>query len=788
MSQSLLPWISSYLIEVAETYGANLASIPLSPKKRKVQLIEFLTFGSSDPNVDGIVWGIVSDKEYHIPVRFNQEAIADYRKIHQQRFTEVRTALITLKTFKVIFSRIPNRGGGLTKHTTLAFECKDFNVVGAIGEPRFAASDEIGAEPRLREWIIGLQQGGGGGNVLKERKEEKSTTLSHAETSNIERAAKAKATGTAQSTLSGKVIPKPKIQKNRPFPQNQSPSNLDGVDSFEREREKKWVIIAGKGSWHPKRPSDLAEIAEQLSVHGETAPAPELPRKRRKVINPLLSSQPESATSPVRSIGFILSRSATPVSNWPSSDREIPPSSPVVLGPLTLDKLEEPPETFEPPPLAQPQLTVPKSNSMLDQGTPKSSDRSSQQILFSLPTSIPKRISSPVYSQPLQSTPITHQNARLTQQKECHKSGNLNSPRSITSSPPSQRIRQATQSDTVPSSQPIKDSLTVDSKVICTPSPSQAARVTFVASATEMRRKVSPPPQPLPLPASSQSPKILAPNSDTSGTMSQSQSQSQLQSQSQPQSQSQEAFSQDQSERQPNGVAEPEEDRRLATHYPPSTKRSGGQNVIDTDILRDGHPRTAIEFNHDRGIYGEKKMDLAEEPSDDLHSLFGSSREQTPEPQEPQKNEHTARVDHDPDAWAQPSFMRRKELNGATNSAQGTASQSSLGTGTSVAPVARADEQERERLTENVMQNTNGQSFPIRVQPTGISPTPSNSGNEARLIRGSSRPLAGKVGGFTVGLDDIKLETPWISWERLTAIGLASGRARHKSFMQSSKG
>lgn len=43
MSDALLPWIRDYLISAAETYGANIANLPLYPKNKKVQLTQVRT-------------------------------------------------------------------------------------------------------------------------------------------------------------------------------------------------------------------------------------------------------------------------------------------------------------------------------------------------------------------------------------------------------------------------------------------------------------------------------------------------------------------------------------------------------------------------------------------------------------------------------------------------------------------------------------------------------------------------------------------------------------------------
>lgn len=40
MTESISPWISDYLIGIAEEHGANLSSVPLALKNKKVQLVD----------------------------------------------------------------------------------------------------------------------------------------------------------------------------------------------------------------------------------------------------------------------------------------------------------------------------------------------------------------------------------------------------------------------------------------------------------------------------------------------------------------------------------------------------------------------------------------------------------------------------------------------------------------------------------------------------------------------------------------------------------------------------
>ncbi|KDQ55880.1 hypothetical protein JAAARDRAFT_332246 [Jaapia argillacea MUCL 33604] len=78
-----LPWVYDYLVTVGQTYGGNLSNVPTQAKKKKVQLIEFLTYqeGEEDSNI----WAIISDKTNTIPVRFSATALSEYRR-HQRRW------------------------------------------------------------------------------------------------------------------------------------------------------------------------------------------------------------------------------------------------------------------------------------------------------------------------------------------------------------------------------------------------------------------------------------------------------------------------------------------------------------------------------------------------------------------------------------------------------------------------------------------------------------------------------------------------------------------------------
>ncbi|KAF8197926.1 hypothetical protein BJ912DRAFT_50181 [Pholiota molesta] len=98
MADSLTPWLFVYLLNAAETYGAQISNIPLHDKKKKVQITEFLTFGSEEQ--DTYIWARVSDKQYIIPIKFTKEAVAEFRQITSRRLTQHKGAIVTIKQFK----------------------------------------------------------------------------------------------------------------------------------------------------------------------------------------------------------------------------------------------------------------------------------------------------------------------------------------------------------------------------------------------------------------------------------------------------------------------------------------------------------------------------------------------------------------------------------------------------------------------------------------------------------------------------------------------------------------
>ncbi|GAW03807.1 hypothetical protein LENED_005559 [Lentinula edodes] len=171
MSKELQPWIQNYLIQIAETKGADLSSVEWSLKVKKAQVIEFLTHGSQNKDEDTAIWARVSDKSHYIPVRFNAEAAAEYRRINRTRLNEVKTALITLRKYRLFHSRVPSalKGHKLTHSACLAIECSELRLLGSIGEPTMGNPVGVETHPELWKYTKELRNPGGGANFLKLR-------------------------------------------------------------------------------------------------------------------------------------------------------------------------------------------------------------------------------------------------------------------------------------------------------------------------------------------------------------------------------------------------------------------------------------------------------------------------------------------------------------------------------------------------------------------------------------------------------------------------------------------
>ncbi|KDR75434.1 hypothetical protein GALMADRAFT_249490 [Galerina marginata CBS 339.88] len=407
MADSLIPWISDYLIDVAENFGAKLSDIPTYNKKKKVQIIRFLTYGSDE---DILIWTESSDKNHVIPIKFTKEAVSEYRKNSGGRITQHRGAIAAIRNFRPIFTPVP-LGGGLTSRSFVVLECTSFSILGCTGEGNFGNPQPITNHPDIQLWSEGLSHDGGAGNILKDRKLQRESGI------------------LIDTHISSHVTP-PVVVHDTPVEINkvqvlttrtkQAYDLASYVSAWQiTAKTTKYVALSGDMTTHGKGNTAVA-IVEDLS--DALAQEPNQP-------NNILSSQPD--------INRPRARSATPFSNWGSS-----PSA------------------------------------MKENSTPIKNPKSSMKSSAALPSSIP--------------SPTPGQRTRA--------------PVVVSGFSPDQ-----------PSSYP-----SGNETVIETSSPDLHSQVAIARR--PVPRKIPRPTSPEP-PKSSEPERILAPNSDTSGTQSQSQSQ-----------------------------------------------------------------------------------------------------------------------------------------------------------------------------------------------------------------------------------------------------------------------
>ena len=84
-----------------------------------------------------------------------------------KRFTRHKTALITIKDFRLVFTRVPiGTPGKVSSEPSLAIECSSFSILGSSGEAVFGNPKPITDHPDLYEWSECLKRDGGAGCVL----------------------------------------------------------------------------------------------------------------------------------------------------------------------------------------------------------------------------------------------------------------------------------------------------------------------------------------------------------------------------------------------------------------------------------------------------------------------------------------------------------------------------------------------------------------------------------------------------------------------------------------------
>ncbi|KZP22384.1 hypothetical protein FIBSPDRAFT_859696, partial [Athelia psychrophila] len=166
-------WIRKYLIDVGERFDGSLAKEPYRDKKKKVQLIEFLTVPRSEED-QCPVWGVISDKGHKIAVRFTPEALQDYsRRQPGNSFFSALNGIITINRFRPVFTRIPlaNNIRQATRDSYLAFEVNSINVLGSQGEGVFGTPKSVEEDSDVKMWADDMRKLGGNGNVLRLRKD-----------------------------------------------------------------------------------------------------------------------------------------------------------------------------------------------------------------------------------------------------------------------------------------------------------------------------------------------------------------------------------------------------------------------------------------------------------------------------------------------------------------------------------------------------------------------------------------------------------------------------------------
>lgn len=79
------------------------------------------------------------------------------------RMTELKTALVTIKKFRPISTRIPNRNGGMSVDSRLALHCESVTMIGSFDEGKWGNPTDVESDADLREWSHALTKDGGAG-------------------------------------------------------------------------------------------------------------------------------------------------------------------------------------------------------------------------------------------------------------------------------------------------------------------------------------------------------------------------------------------------------------------------------------------------------------------------------------------------------------------------------------------------------------------------------------------------------------------------------------------------
>ncbi|RDB16980.1 hypothetical protein Hypma_002651 [Hypsizygus marmoreus] len=321
MSESIFPWISTYLINAAEEHGANMMAIPHFAKKKKVQLTEFLTYAEND-----VIWARISDKEHFVPIRFSRDAVMECTKLSRHRLTEHKSAIIFISDFKPFFARVPGKNGvGMSSEAFLALECNSLQLIGSYGEDRFGNPKPVESNSDLREWSEGLRKDGGAGNCLKLRKQAANSTINDSQHD--------PGPSRPHHAVTASITTHPSMQTARKTASTSTNAITNGFSTTNRlskamDQQEIWPVTRKPMFRRP--PQAVAFVLAQMKVEGDpdsdngasaecklNNPPLESPRaKKRPRKSALLSSSPPAPEKEPRS------RSATPFSDqeWPATD------------------------------------------------------------------------------------------------------------------------------------------------------------------------------------------------------------------------------------------------------------------------------------------------------------------------------------------------------------------------------------------------------------------------------------------------------------------------------------
>jgi len=192
MSESMSgPWIRDYLMDVAETYGAQLYNAPVSTGKKKVQLIDVraplpyssiltVTFQFLTYQENSYVWAWISDKDHRVSVRISKDTVDQYKRlvdshcptlhpnpcnsIHGRNIIDCRFSLVFVSQYRPMFSPRPlgPNATGNTPVSHISLEICHVKSVG-IGGHLFGNPSDLESDENMKEWVLGLRQDGGGG-------------------------------------------------------------------------------------------------------------------------------------------------------------------------------------------------------------------------------------------------------------------------------------------------------------------------------------------------------------------------------------------------------------------------------------------------------------------------------------------------------------------------------------------------------------------------------------------------------------------------------------------------